>query len=193
MIFAISPKHTTEDFKNGWNLDDKIDVFIARVEGWQLGVANTLVEKNIPHRKFAILMIIINYFEMIAKYRDGYVEAIKGRRKGEGKSAHFFKEGLKDVFPDMSLPEDELVTEAMYENVRNGLYHAGGTRNNVLLSDEIPNTVGYNTITGAIAINPDLLVRELQSHFARFSAKLRDPANTTLRANFEARFDVDNE
>jgi hypothetical protein len=193
MIFAISPKHTTEDFKNGWNLDDKIDVFIARVEGWQLGVANIMVEKKIPHRKFAILMIIISYFEMIAKYRDGYVEELKGRRKGEGKSAYFFKEGLKDVFPDMSLPEDELVTAAIYENVRNGLYHAGGTRSNVLLSDDTPNTIGYNMIIRAIAINPDLLVRELQSHFDRFSRKLRDPANATLRANFEARFDVDNE
>ena len=64
----------------------------------------------------------------IHKYRDGYIEEIKGRRKGEGKSTHFFKEGLKDVFPDMSLPEDELVTAVIYENVRNGLYHAGGTR-----------------------------------------------------------------
>lgn len=193
MTFAISPKHTTEDFKNGWNLDDKIDVFIARVEGWQLGVANAMVNKKVPHRKFAILMIVISYFEMIAKYRDGYIEEIKGRRKGEGKSAHFFKEGLKDVFPGMSVPEDELVTAVIYENVRNGLYHAGGTRSNVLLSDETPNTIGYNSITGAIAINPDLLVKELQSHFAQFSAKLKDPVNTILRANFEARFDVDNE
>jgi len=81
MIFAISPKHTTEDFKNGLNLDDKIDVSIARVEGWQLGVANEMIQKKIPHRKFAILMIVISYFEMIAKYRDGYIEEIKGRRR----------------------------------------------------------------------------------------------------------------
>jgi len=100
---------------------------------------------------------------------------------------------LKDVFPDMSVPEDELVSAAIYESVRNGLYHASGTRSNVFLSDETPNRIGYNTITGAIAINPDMLVRELQSHFALFSAKLKDPVNATLRANFESRFDVDNE
>jgi len=193
MIIALSPKHTTEDFKNGWNLDDKIEVFIARVEGWQLGIARDMIERNIPGRQFAILMIVMSYFEMIAKYRDGFIEEAKGRRRGEGKSAHFFKEGLKDVFPDMALPEDELVLSGIYESVRNGLYHAGGTRSNVILTDKTLNTIGYNAITGAIAIDPDLMVKELLRHFVQFASKLRDQANASLRANFEARFDVDNE
>jgi hypothetical protein len=46
----ISPKHKYEDFKHGWTLNDKIEVFIARVEGWQLGVAKEMIDKGISNR-----------------------------------------------------------------------------------------------------------------------------------------------
>lgn len=172
---------------------DKIELFIDRVENWHLGVAREMIRSDLPNRDFAILMLIMNYFEMIAKYRDGYVQQDKGRRKGEGRSAHYFKEGLKDVFPDMALPEDEAVAVAIYESVRNGLYHAGGTRSNVVIAEDAPNTVGYNTQTGQLAIVPDRLVWEVERHFQAYAQKLRSAGNAKLRANFEARFDVDNE
>jgi hypothetical protein len=189
---AISPKHYADDFPNGLRLDDKIGVFIERVEGWHLGVANAMVETQARDRGFALLMIVVSYFEMIAKYRDGYVEETKGKRKGEGKSAHYFKEGLKYVFPHLALPDTYEAAEAIYENVRNGLYHTGVTRSNVFISNDIASVVDYDTKTGTITINPDALVKALQAHFADFSAELKNPANTGLRANFEARFDVDN-
>jgi hypothetical protein len=33
MAISISPHHTAEQFQDHWTLDDKIEVFIDRVEG----------------------------------------------------------------------------------------------------------------------------------------------------------------
>ena len=184
MSIAISPRHTTDDFPNGLRLEDKIEVFIARVEGWHLGPANEMVQKQIAHRAFAILSIITSYFEMIAKYRDGFA--------AEGRSGHYFKEGLREVFPTMALPANEAILDALYDNVRNGLYHAGMTRAGVLLTNDISHSVGFHSAAGTLVINPDILVSDLQIHFARYAAELRDPVNSGFRTNFEKRFDFDN-
>jgi hypothetical protein len=56
-VFAISPNHTTLDFPDGWTLENKIDVFTDRIEGWQIGIAKEIISKEIPHRGFALLHI----------------------------------------------------------------------------------------------------------------------------------------
>jgi uncharacterized protein YeaO (DUF488 family) len=43
MPYVISPKHNLEDFPVGLTLEDKIEVFIARVQGWLLGPAKEIV------------------------------------------------------------------------------------------------------------------------------------------------------
>ena len=144
MSIAISPRHTSDDFPHGLKLEDKIEIFIARVEGWHLGPAKAMVEKQIPHRAFALLLIISSYFEMIAKYRDGFA--------ADGKSGYYFKAGLKEVFPQMSIPSNESVLDALYTKVRNGLYHAGMTRANVLLTNDISHSVGFNLSTGTLVV-----------------------------------------
>ena len=80
MKYSISPLHTTDRFTERFSLDDKIDVFVARIEGWQLGVAQALIENKVQHRGFALLHIVISMFEMIGKYRAGFT--------GKGKSRH---------------------------------------------------------------------------------------------------------
>ena len=69
MTFAISPHYTTDHFPHGpREVDQKILVFLDRVEGWQLGVADYLVKNQVGYRGFALLLIVVSYFEMIGRY-----------------------------------------------------------------------------------------------------------------------------
>jgi hypothetical protein len=184
MKFAISPIHTTDDFPAGFSLEGKIDVFSARIEGWQLGIALALEEKQIPHRGFAILHILLSLFEMIGKYREGYL--------GNSKSKYYFKLGAQFVFQKDLGPEQETFLEALYKNVRSGIYHIGMTSPQVLLVDEIPGSIGFQSGTRAIAISPDKLAIDLTVRFRDYIGELRNPQNVELRLNFEKRFDYDN-
>ena len=186
MSFAISPVHNLEDFPSGLTLDDKIEVFVARVEGWLLGPAKQMIAMGVGYRGFALLSIVISYFEMIAKYADGFT--------GERKSGHYFKEGLQLVFPTMALPDAEDILSALYSRVRNGLYHVGMTKPGVILVDPDfgPGSIAYEEAGGTLAVAPDTLVDDLSIHFKGFVSDLRDPSKQSLRVNFERRFDSDN-
>jgi len=183
MPFAISPRHTSDDFQGTLTLDNKVEVFIARVEGWQLGVAKEMIQKQVPYRAFALLHMLTSYFEMIAKYHAGFV--------GQRRSREHFKKGVRLVFPAIE-PEAEAFLNSLYDSVRNGLYHTGMTGSNVILADNLPGSVGYNSQHNMIMVSPDQLAEDLWIHFAAFAAALRDPANAELRSNCERRFDSDN-
>jgi len=187
MSFAISPIHNLEDFPQGLTLDDKIEVFIARVDGWLFGPAKDMISIGIGYRGVALLVMVISYFEMIAKYEDGFI--------GERMSGHYFKRELKLVFPEMTIPDDEEPISAFYWRIRNGMYHMGMTKPKIILVDPDfgPGSIGYEEITGMIAVAPDTLVEDLAIHFTHFAELLINQDNNTLRANFERRFDIDNQ
>lgn len=183
MPFVISPIHTDQDFEGQLTLEDKIEVFIARVKGWQIQPALAMIEKQIPHRGFAQLLIVVSFFEMIGKYRAGY--------KGGGNSGKYFKEGLLYIFPE--IPEYDIhLLKSFYKGVRNGLYHVGMTMPNVVLYDNIPGSFGFQEETGAILISPDQFVHDIAIRFESFANELRDKHNEELRTNFGQRFDDDN-
>jgi hypothetical protein len=186
MPFSISPKHSIEDFPSGLTIDDKIEVFIARVEGWLIGPAMEMIANGVTHRAFALMSIVTSYFEMIGRYTDGYL--------GSDKSGYYFKYGLKLVFRDMALPDGEDLLDGLCDRVRNGLYHVGMTKPRVLLVDanSIPGSIGYNDAEDLIAVAPDTLVNDLKIHFSAVADELKDRKNASLRANFETRFDYDN-
>jgi len=181
-VFAISPKHTTLDFPDGWTLEDKIEVFAARIEGWQIGIAKEIVQKKINHSGFAILHIVFSYFEMLGKYLDGYT----GRE-----SKKYFLRGVKATFPEIGNYADDLL-DLLYSSVRNGLYHTGMTKINVALLSSIQGSIGFNAERKLLAINPDRLVEDLDIRFHQYLDELRNPQNAKLRENFEKRFDYDN-
>lgn len=181
-VIAISPKHTTRDFPDGWTIDNKIDVFEARIEGWQIGIAKEIIIKEIPHRGFALLHIVFSYFEMIGKYIHGYI--------GEEKSKYYFGKGVQATFAVS--PAEEKFLKVLYSSVRNGLYHLGMTKINVMLRDDIPGSIGFNSEKNILAICPDRLVEDLDIRFHDYVSKLRDTKNVELRENFEKRFDYDN-
>src|SRR5688572_12629209 len=186
MIFTLSPRHTSQDFKDGWTLDDKIEVFIARIEGWQLGVAEEIVNKKIKGRGLALLHILFSYFEMIGKYQDGVIE--DGRT-----SRYYFLKGVKTTFPEIQSEEDKDFLQNLYTSVRNGLFHTGMPRSNVILQDNTPGSIGHIPGANLLSINPDLLVKDLQFRFSEYASQLRDKTNTELRMKFEARFDYHDE
>jgi hypothetical protein len=184
LVFAISPIHKTSDFPNGWTLDDKINVIVARIEGWQIGIAKEIIRHGIPHSDFALLHIVFSYFEMIGKYLYGYIDKYE--------SKNYFKKGVKVTFPEIS-NVDENFLDILYDSVRNGLYHVGMTKINVMLSCEVfPGSIGYIPERKILALCPSRLVEDLDIRFHEYVSQLRDQKNVELRKNFEKRFDYDN-
>jgi len=186
MTFAISPRHNLDEFPNGLTLDNKITIFIDRVEGWMLGPAKQIIESGLGHRGFVLLAIVTSYFEMIAKYQDGFAK--------DGSSGWYFKKGLQFVFPGMALPDAQQLLNSLYERLRNGLYHAGMTGPNIILVNSSfgPGSIGFDPTSAAVVIAPDTLVDDLLVHFRSYATRLSDPSEQILRANFERRFEYDN-
>jgi hypothetical protein len=183
MKIHISPRYTSDDFKDHWSVDDKIEVFIDRVEGWQLGVAKEIIKRDIPGRDVALLHIVASFFEMISKYNSGFV--------GEGKSKEHFRKGVRLVFPDIET-EAEAFIDALYLGVRNGLYHIGRLAPNVIIEKNLPGSIGFNTQDNLIILSSDQFVEDICIRFEAYARALRDPSNSNLRHNFEKRFDSDN-
>ena len=183
MKFHISPRYTSDDFRDHWSLDDKIEVFIDRVEGWQLGVAKEIIKRDIPGRDVALLHIIASFFEMISKYNSGFV--------GEGKSKEHFRKGVRLVFPEIE-PKAEAFIDALYNGVRNGLYHIGRPAPNVIIETDLPGSIGFNAQDNLIILSPDQFVEDIYICFEAYARALRNPSNSRLRSDFEKRFDSDN-
>ncbi len=61
MRFAISSKHYSDEFPNGINLDNKVEVYFDRVLGWQLIPAQDTTN-NLKHSGFAVLQIVMSFF-----------------------------------------------------------------------------------------------------------------------------------
>jgi hypothetical protein len=181
--FSISPKYTTLDFPNGMTLENKIDVFADRINGWQLGIAKKIVKLEIQHGGFALLYIVFSYFEMIGMYSSGYI--------GEYKSKSNFKKGVKLTFPEIG-PEEDIFLNTLYENVRCGLYHLGMTKRKVMLRCDFPGSISFHLESKFVVICPDRLVEDLDIRFQNYLTELRNPKNSELRKNFESRFDYDN-
>ena len=176
----ISPNFQDVDFPSGMSIDHKIEVFADRVKGWQLDIAQQCID-NIRHSGFAVLHIVASYFEMIAKFRDGFAK--------DGKSKEYFKKGIYSVFPalDQQPGVSDRLLNKLYEEVRCGLYHGGITGPNIMLTGEYDAAIVFSR-DEKVVINPDKLVPALQQHFQSYIRELRDSRNQSLRGNFEARF-----
>lgn len=183
MAFAISPHFQDIDFPSGMSLDQKIEVFADRIDGWQLGIAKQCVD-TIPHSGFAVLSIVCSYFEMIAKFKDGFT--------GEEKSKYYFEKGFGEFlshFPNITLNSRDELTKRMWRGVRCALYHAGITGPNIELSGDFNCSVAFASPPDKVQINPHKLVPDLQDYFQSYIRELRNQKNEDLRRKFETRFD----
>lgn len=183
MMSWISPHFQYENFPSPMSLDQKIDVFEDRVKGWQLDIAQQCAD-HIHHSGFAVLDIVCSYFEMIAKFQDGFAAS--------GKSKKYFKKGVYSVFPSLrnnpSQALDKLLIK-LYEDVRCGLYHSGITGRGIALSGDFKYSIEFTSPPDTVNINPHRLVPDLSQHFQSYIDQLRNPKNQDLRKNFESRFD----
>ena len=100
----ISPSFQVTDFRQPLSISDKIAIFEDRTIGWKLDIADQVIngrkrsdgsEERSPilHSGFATLEIVFSYFEMIAKYEDGFAQ--------KGGSRKFFELGVYSVFPEL--------------------------------------------------------------------------------------------
>jgi hypothetical protein len=188
LSWKTTPSRTRSDFPKELTLDDKIDIFYERVTGWQLDIADKVIngykdEKGnviagIVGSGFAVLNILLSYFEMVAKYKAGYC--------GAGKAGEYFGEGFKMVFPEFE--KLTWLPEKLYSNARCGLYHHGMTEGGIILKGE-----GLPPITPLddemLIVNPHTLVLRLKEHFETYIKELRNDNN--FKSNFEKRFDED--
>ncbi len=200
MPTIISPKHTQEQFKGGMTLADKIDVYIESVRFWQLQPARRMIEN--VNWDFATMKVVTSYFEMIAKYRDGFAQV--------GKSGEYFKKGLSQVFSEIESWDEQarlVLLTWLYEKVRCGLYHAGMILSDVGLSRDFPAPVSFHrhvktevgiSYTGVrtetsftIIINVASLVAAIEADFEKYEQELRDDSKVDCRNKFETRFEFD--
>jgi hypothetical protein len=200
----ISPSYQDTDFPHPHSLDTKISLFEDRVLGWKLDIADQLIngsqeQSPIRHSDYATLDIVVSYFEMIAKYEDGFAKA--------GKSGDYFKAGVYSVFPEfknippkMQSPSSpvgnvvslvDVVLGLMYEGIRCGLYHSGITNGKIFLTGEINTPMAFDLQLQVLIVNPHLLVPRLKEHVKDYVRRLRDANNTDLRTKFEVRYDFD--
>lgn len=126
---VISWKHDAAFLSGSVRIGKRIDVFEAQMWGWQLHVADLIINGGrdhsdtcdvgaIPHGAFAALQVALVYFEAIAKYEAGYT--------GRDSRALFIR-GVLSVFPEMAktpfLATRDLL-DLLYEGGRCGLYQS---------------------------------------------------------------------
>lgn len=161
-------------------VDDMIDAVERYVLERQLHVAEFLAreflnnESSHPMQRsgFAILSIIMAYFEMIEQFVAGV--------SSKGESREFFRRGFRRVYPDSLLSDDEILS--VYRWVRCGMYHGGMSHSQTHLSRFLP--VAFEFSSGSLCINPGLAVRDVRDHFERYLEDLRDPFNCNDREQF---------
>lgn len=193
----IAPNYQDTDFRWPLTIEDKISIFEDRTIGWQLGLANRVINGSqesrgqvdasaIPHSGYAFLHIVLSYFEMIAKFRDGYAR--------QGRSDHYFKQGAYAVFSELQNHPQHAVEEllsALYGGGRCSLYHGGIADSTIVLTGELNAAMAFDAQNGKLIINPHRLAPALIAHFRSYIRKLREPGSTELRAKFEKRFDYE--
>ncbi len=111
-------------------------------------------------------------------------------KKGEDsseKARQFFKEGLKDLFPNL---KQDLV-DLTWSSIRCGLFHNGMTGDGIFLNTDEGNQLEIALFKinneDKVLINPHKFLDKVKSHFQKYISKLKDNANTELRNNFEKR------
>jgi hypothetical protein len=178
---SISSKSKRSDFPEKWRdwefEKHKVKLFQEQIQGWTLDVLKEIKTK-VGHSDFAMLSVMMSYFENIQKFKDGYDRT--------GRSEAFFTEGLKWVYPKFKSHKDsDALAKVIYEQARCGMYHVGLTGTKIVLDCSISSGIGI--IKGNIKICPSKLMEDIQNNFDKYVKDLKDPSNVTLRANFEKR------
>lgn len=178
---SVSSKSKRSDFPDKWASwkfeGHKLRLFQEQIQGWTLDVLKEIKVK-VGHSDFAMLSVMMAYFENIQKFRNGYDKP--------GKSELYFTEGLKWVYPKFKTHKDgNSLTKLVYEQARCGMYHVGLTGTQIVLDCSISSGIGI--VRGNIKMCPEKLVTDMQRHFDQYITDLKNPSSSVLRTNFEKR------
>jgi hypothetical protein len=199
------------------SLDDKIEIFECRVEVWQLGVAVEILKQIESqaqssiwcHSAFALLSIIVSYFEIIGK-------SLNPNSAKSGTSGADFNWGFCDVYPAYrpanGVYEDNLAALSgkkggpknpdiasvvgFRNRLRNGMYHIGFIKNGLTIHNCVatyPDDFVLVNNHGPLlyAVNPHNVTRTIVNHFPTFVVRLRDNdvSHDALRKKFVEFYD----
>ena len=181
----ISHNHLSNDFGTAPTLDNKIEVFRDRVQGWQIDIAKHI--ETHPHGGYGILYVLSNYYEMIAQYWKGV--------SSDGRSKKMFVFGFKLVYDATALTKQQI--ESIYSSLRCGLYHSGYTKRGLVISGDFQQAFDVCEVQASdgtkyelIQINPHIMLKDIDTHFRNYILTLQDLTNTERRKNFETIFDA---
>jgi hypothetical protein len=176
-------------------IEKKIDIFCQQTLGWQLHVADLIINggkpldgdtriESVPHSGFAVLQICLSYFETIGKYR------ALGTTNGEN-----FRAGAQEVLPELQHVPDRVrksLLGALYKGARCGLYHNSRTARGVGLGQPSSGeAVVYDPDAQVLVINPHRLPQVLKCHLEHYRTELLDSNNADARRHFQSQFDND--
>lgn len=182
-IIWISKKYkSTKLTKKNATLNDFIDVFEDKINGWYLNWAYSINKKR--HSGFAALHICFSYFEAIYIFKEGK----------SGRSEDYFKRSFRLVFSDVlqHIPSDKMedLLKTLYKEARCGFFHIGMSRQKIALDDNriairIDQSADGQTIT-KIRIDRNSFIEEVRKDFKSYLSNLRDinPIYKQLRKNF---------
>lgn len=202
-MYWVSPQHITNAPVDKWPLELKIEVFAASIDGWHLQVAdrcingwqvngqeciNSIIDYQnepanyVPHSGWAVLQIVLGYFETIAFFQCGGVIGID-------KHYELFKRGVDSVFPEF-IEFTPSLANMLYSDLRGGLYHSGVASGNVILSGVNSAAVAYDPNDRLWKINPHSFVPKLRVHLRLYVETLLNDTNHEERKKFRNAFIV---
>jgi hypothetical protein len=184
----LSPECHRDAFPGGPDYEGKLRIFESAVRGWQLGIAEQLINGNngnplIPDSGFATLAIVASYPEMYWQYRRN--------ESSDGRSGQAWREGIIEILQLVNSEGNRAAMDRVYRLARCGLFHDGRTRLDVLLSGEFAHAISVDE-QGVVRVNPHRLTRALLDHFETYVAALRQEGEASeIGGNFSRRFDED--
>jgi hypothetical protein len=197
MAMYITWKDSDDEITWPLSIEKKIDIFYQQLLGWQLHIADLMVNggeplgggakvQRIEHSGFAVLHICLSYFETIGKYRSPILT---------GGSKEQFDVGVQAVFPQMGRTPPEMrdkLLNVLYGSARCGLYHNSRTSHDVALG-QAPNgeAIAYDPNSQTLVICPENLPRVLKKHLELYREELMNPTNDRVRQSFLRQFDTD--
>jgi hypothetical protein len=187
----ISP-HYTENIVDlsSATIEDRVAILEDRIRGYITTPAR-LVYRIHDSSHLIVMLAVLSCIELI--------EVLHRGQSSRNKSRAFFKSGFRRLFRPIPTKEIEnrelekhvdISLDELYRQVRCGIFHTATTRSKVVLKKNLPVTVAirYNETRNRvdlIEINPIRCLNHLDVALSEYFTKLRNPANTCLRSNFQ--------
>jgi hypothetical protein len=109
------------------------------------------------------MLLVAAYPETIECYLTG--------KDSKNASRRFFTSGMRKVLPELAeVPGTAL--DAVYDDLRNGLYHGSMLKGSVVLIPDGP-AVTYSAGENLFTINPFAFAERVQQHFTEYVQRLR--------------------